>query len=219
MVKLFCILNAFDRFEQKRVKTSNPLPSRRLSGLSVLFLFMLSVTRGKFLSKMATRTAFLKSDFINFRETRLPDPIEYVCCLFSTRRLQAQNRMRARVEKVDPTYFFYLFHLHPRRLLFCIRKRFMEKAAFNLGHKSTGPRTIFPNRRLGVDFRDRMGPLRFLCVCGHIFYGARWCPVKTGGKQLQDTLLQTLKVTSRCHTEASRACLMNTCVQGAGACS
>ena len=42
MVKLFCILNAFNRFEQKRVKTSNPLPSRRLSGLSVLGLFIVA---------------------------------------------------------------------------------------------------------------------------------------------------------------------------------
>ena len=27
MIKLFCILNAFNRFEQKREKTSNPLPT------------------------------------------------------------------------------------------------------------------------------------------------------------------------------------------------
>ena len=39
MVKLFCILNAFNRFDQKRVKTSNPLPSRWLSVLSVLWFF------------------------------------------------------------------------------------------------------------------------------------------------------------------------------------
>ena len=37
MVKLFCILNAFNRFDKKGMKTSNPLPSRRLSGLSVLW--------------------------------------------------------------------------------------------------------------------------------------------------------------------------------------
>ena len=40
MVKLFCILNAFNRFDKKGMKTSNPLPSRWLSGLSVLWFFL-----------------------------------------------------------------------------------------------------------------------------------------------------------------------------------
>ena len=51
MVKLFYILNAFNRFEQKRVKTSNPLPSRQLSGLSVLSLYDCSTSLLKTLRK------------------------------------------------------------------------------------------------------------------------------------------------------------------------
>ena len=58
----------------------------------------------------ANRTAFLKSDSVNFREMRL---FEYVCCCFSSKSLRARNRGRVRVEKLPafspfPTMFYCL---------------------------------------------------------------------------------------------------------------
>ena len=44
-----------------------------------------------------------------------------------------------------------------------------------IGHKYTGPRTIFPTRRLSVDCRDRTG----------LFPAPGRCPVKIGREKMQ----------------------------------
>ena len=90
-------------------------------------------------------------------ETSLSDPIEYVCCCFSTRRLQARNWGGRGWQKIDPTYFSLPVSLatapppipHPQTL---------RRKAWSHVHRFSPPGAS------AVDFRDRTGPLRFSCL-------------------------------------------------------
>ena len=132
-----------------------------LSPVFHIFLCMLGVTRGKFLQKMAVLRFTIGPTEPPFRNQILSISgrrvclFEYVCCCFSSKSLRARNRGRVRVEKLIQRISLYLFHSHPRRLQIPRLQTLLGKAALNIGHTSTGPRTIFPTRRLGVDFRDR----------------------------------------------------------------
>ena len=89
----------------------------------------------------------------------------------------------------------------------CFYSPYGPRSDLCLGHISTGPRTIFPTRRLPWILETVRVPydFNFYGVCGHIFYGARAVSGENWWSVIARRRQQTVRVPAGCRAVSFRA--------------